>query len=300
MHTMQVFVHIPKTGGSSLRDQLSACAASHNQKHAYGAEVDFLKLSAEEQAKYMVVQSHMGYGIHLQPGFPVHRRNCTKYITVTDRAVRRAWSQYQFFNNNRAALGQEPMSPADFYRTKQGSNQPDHPTRWPTDPWSFNGSMSWQLCCWQDHQHEAPLAGPGASDGAIGGVRRPFEIDPSCPKTSAERGSCAIKRLCNDYAIAGVRENLDTTIELLGHLMQCSSIVNAKHRTNTRARRLRFGPSEFEMLHGILTGEGAALDVVVGDVAVGLEAGDNERRCDLFHPGMTHPSVDKLAPPNVK
>jgi len=55
----------------------------------------------------MVIQSHMGYGIHNQPGFPAHRKNCTKYVTVTDRAVQRAWSQFQFFNNNKEAIGEK-------------------------------------------------------------------------------------------------------------------------------------------------------------------------------------------------
>ena len=65
--------------------------------------------------------------------------------------------------------------------------------------------------------------------------------------------------------------------------------TNISSGTNTRTNRLKFGPAEFQMLHSMISaGEGVAVDVTVGDVAVGIAAGDKERRCDAFHPGVLH------------
>ena len=108
----QVFVHVPKTGGSTIRDQLKACAKSNGMEYAYGHNTNFLELPPEEQKKYMVVHAHMGYGIHIQAGFPEYRRKCTHYLTVTDTVAHRAWSQYKFFNDNRCGWSWSQAAPA--------------------------------------------------------------------------------------------------------------------------------------------------------------------------------------------
>ena len=55
-----MFVHVPKTGGSSLRDQLRRCTTLHRMEMAYGNSGDFLGMTPQEQTKIMVIQAHIG------------------------------------------------------------------------------------------------------------------------------------------------------------------------------------------------------------------------------------------------
>lgn len=279
-----VFVHVPKSGGSTLRNQLLECTRSHNRKLAWGT-VDFLKLSPEEQKKYMAIQAHQGFGIHMQPGFPVYRRKCTHYMTVLDSTPHRIWSQYTFANRKRKERGQPPMSTVEFFNWKRGGHMANASpvekphTMWSTDPWSLNNSMTWQVCCWHNSQHNNQYTG-GTDNRTLRVIQRtrfssPFDIDPHCPRTVEARLACAARRLCTDYSIVGIRKGIRGVVGQVATLMGCTHTINTHQllHANSATRGEPLGDTDLAFIMSMM-GEATAADETLYYMADRIAQGD--------------------------
>lgn len=129
--------------------------------------------------------------------------------------------------------GIRPLTIEQFLRQKREQI----PINLPSNPWSLNNSMSWQLCCWQDYQHNTS------------------EKDPSCPISLEERVDCAAKRLCHDFSIVGTRETLSNYFVYLGELMGCQrlgkSIGDEGHMANPSVEK-SFGKNALHTMNALL------------------------------------------------
>jgi hypothetical protein len=108
-----IFLHIPKTGGATLRDivrrryrHASICEYHHRRN----AEA-FLALSEQQKAAYKVIQGHMPFGLHRQ--LP----QSAAYLTMLREPISRVLSTYYFMldrpHHPDHALAQQ-LSLADF------------------------------------------------------------------------------------------------------------------------------------------------------------------------------------------
>ena len=72
------------------------------------------------------------------------------------------------------------FDPAQFYALKRNNSMLK--SMWPVNPWSMNNSMTWQLCCWHDHQHSN-----AAHDDEVGQLPRLKLRVRCCDAVSARR-----------------------------------------------------------------------------------------------------------------
>jgi hypothetical protein len=89
-----IFLHIPKTGGSTMRSviahQYSSCAVYTIEVPSPEGIEEFKKLPEEKRAQIKVLQGHMGFGLHRY----LHG-SCT-YFTILRDPVERIISRYYY------------------------------------------------------------------------------------------------------------------------------------------------------------------------------------------------------------
>ena len=90
-----IYIHIPKTGGTSFHNSLAQNYAKERRYHVNGMSPrkdinNFLELPASEAVKYDLVYGHLAYGIH-QPIADDYR-----YLSIIREPVSRVVSYYNY------------------------------------------------------------------------------------------------------------------------------------------------------------------------------------------------------------
>jgi hypothetical protein len=216
-----VHVHIPKTGGTSISELLQTCSSQRGMRFAYGHHDNFLAMTSTEQARVSAIDAHMGYGIHMQPSFPVERRNCTFYVTMSRPYASVIWS----------ALGHLQSMNAPLLEPK-GSNLL-------SNPWNFGGAIAYQLCCWSDSQHtpDTKYDSRGHLRGDVVHMRAPIGAD--CPTDLHNVTHCAVRRLCSRFHHVGRIDRMDHTLHVISSWMRCKAPSTATHSNQHSAPDLR-------------------------------------------------------------
>jgi hypothetical protein len=99
---MLIFLHIPKTGGSTLNPILDWNYDNKSfQITRYAQIAAFLALSDEEKLQYKVLRGQVYYGIHQD--IP----EACQYICILRHPYKRLVSQYFYLNVRKAALGEK-------------------------------------------------------------------------------------------------------------------------------------------------------------------------------------------------
>lgn len=247
-----VHIHIPKTGGTTLSETMRQCAAEKGMRFAYGHMENFLNMTSEDQSRTAAIDAHMGYGIHLHPLFPKHRRSCTVYYTVVRPYVDVLWS----------AMGHL------HYVSKKWNNETNFAV-----PWTFSGALSYQLCCWSDSQHP-----PGSlyERGKLKWMSsNAVQLDPSCPRSLEEAASCSIRRLCRDFSFVGSTGDMEAAVRFVRKVMSCSG--SKVPHSNSHSNEIPLDEEREKELERLLLEAGAATDAAVlkfgGELASGRRGG---------------------------
>ena len=218
-----VHVHIPKTGGSSLSNVMRNCAGKKGKRFAYGHLDDFLAMTPTEQRRVIAIDAHMGYGIHLQPGFPSYRANCTFYVTSARSYVDIIWSS---FGHRMKINATEDMIKPDYWDLISG------------------GLVSRMICCWSDPQHDDYWYD---SNGHIIKTRVPPRSPrPPFPNSPTDREAIlrwAVRRACNGFSLVGSIDNFDTFSARVATIMGCRGdttvhINKSEQKKESQAARL--------------------------------------------------------------
>lgn len=108
---MLIFLHIPKTGGTTLTPVLDWNYKNQTHKISLHRKVqEFIDLPDDEKLQYKVLIGQVFYGIHQYiPG------DC-EYISILRHPVKRLVSQYQYLNVRKQKLGEKStdMSMEEF------------------------------------------------------------------------------------------------------------------------------------------------------------------------------------------
>ena len=224
-HEMLVFVHVPKAGGSVVKQVLIAWGA-HSGKPVADHEFPFLNAPEVKQTAFISMWGHRGYGVHRQRGWKTSKR--AKYITFLrnplDRVVSQCVDKQLISFRSRASYRRlfpslpTPLAHArarntrryeyrmarmwkrfkeprmDFMRWFNSTRSRD-----PSSPWHVADNPNVrQLCCWW-----MPFDG-------VEGIAPHSEACPSSRDTLA----CAKKNVDTFFSI-GVTERLEDGIDLL-------------------------------------------------------------------------------------
>lgn len=90
-----IFLHIPKTGGTTLQHILQRCYARNEictfrDENRESQIANFKRLAAEQRAQYRLIQGHLSFGFHHHlPGDSI-------YITLLREPISRALSFYHY------------------------------------------------------------------------------------------------------------------------------------------------------------------------------------------------------------
>lgn len=99
---MLIFLHIPKTGGSTLNPVLDWNYQDKSfQITKYEQIAPFINLSDAEKAQYNVLLGQIFFGIH-----QYINQDCT-YLTMLRHPIKRLVSQYYYLNVRRKRLGEK-------------------------------------------------------------------------------------------------------------------------------------------------------------------------------------------------
>lgn len=143
------FIHIPKTGGTAVKGVLAEWGAQNAGGKVGGHELDFLALSAAQQAQYAVLWGHRGVGIHRHPDYKLHK--LVRYVTILRHPVAKVVSQYDFEWGTRSSQCQSGREQLWVNCVKPSFSTWFHMTRLKNEggPWAAaNNPMTRQLCCW--------------------------------------------------------------------------------------------------------------------------------------------------------
>src|SRR6478735_12055948 len=98
---MLIFLHIPKTGGSTLNPILDWNYDNKSFEITRYPQIDtFLALSDAEKLQYRVLRGQIYYGLH--QGIP----EACQYISILRHPYKRLISQYFYLNVRKAKLGE--------------------------------------------------------------------------------------------------------------------------------------------------------------------------------------------------
>ena len=106
MNNKIIFLHIPRTGGTTFRDILERFYHSENVieiKKFIESEETIRTYTKDEQSKIKLIKGHLNFGIH-----ELINGDC-KYITFLRDPVKRAYSH--FIGNNGESLEMSPRCP---------------------------------------------------------------------------------------------------------------------------------------------------------------------------------------------
>lgn len=273
-----VNIHIPKTGGTTVSEALKQCAWERNMRFAYGHYSSFSHMPAKKKERVFAIDAHMGYGIHLQQDFPEDRKDCTVYITFVRPLVDVLYSSYRYnyhFQTTAETLEEYKESWINYKGL--------------TNPWSYKGSVSYQLCCYHDFQHEKRSDFDAFGNYKTSKLPKNQENyttvynDPNCPQSFEERAECATKRLCDDFLIVGDLTNKDSIARFyrqLGALTQCdiTRFIPTDKKEGVRKQKGReFPPYDIDILSKVLGSEGANYDSFV--MEYGKKVANNRDFC---------------------
>ena len=129
-HEQIIFLHIPKTAGTSLRNYIyqqygdNRVASVYERPQRYFSVSDFLKLTLQEKNKLEVVIGHFEYGFHRHL---VHCARPIRYATFVREPIKRCLSLYNHFAN--LSFRGDPPKFKEFLKSPIGLQFDNYQTR---------------------------------------------------------------------------------------------------------------------------------------------------------------------------